>query len=140
FPRLCLSQQPVRRRGLGFGRLGGLLLAHFARDLGKVSWIAEVLVDARKSYVGDMVEGLEPGHHGLADPRGRYLVAHRLHLPLDAAHETINLRCVDLALARRVADRSGELVAVERFALSVLLDDREVAQLDPLERGETCAA
>ena len=45
-----------------------------------------------------------------------------------------------LALAAGVTDRALELGAVERFALAVLLDHGEVAQLDPLERREAGAA
>ena len=47
---------------------------------------------------------------------------------------------IDIALAAGVADGTLKLGAVERLALAVLLDDREVAKLDPLEGGETRAA
>ncbi len=43
-------------------------------------------------------------------------------------------------LRQAMADRALELVAVERLALAVLLDDGEVAQLDALEGRETRAA
>ena len=36
-------------------------------DFGEVAGLAEVLVDAGEADVGDMVEGLEAGHHRLAD-------------------------------------------------------------------------
>src|SRR5207237_10771392 len=46
----------------------------------------------------------------------------------------------NVAFSRRMADRPGQLVAVEGLALAVLLDDREIAQLHPFERGEARAA
>jgi len=39
------------------------------------------------------------------------------------------------ALAQRRVDRAGELVAIERLALAVLLDHRQLAQLDAPRRS-----
>src|SRR5205814_10372304 len=47
---------------------------------------------------------------------------------------------LDRPLAQRDINRAGQLVAVERFALRVLLDYGELAQLDPLEGREAGAA
>src|SRR5437773_2326822 len=73
--RLEGSQKLVVRRRRGF-------LLHPLSDFSEVAGVAEVLVDTRESYVGDVVEGLETGHDGLADPRRGDLVAQRFHLPL----------------------------------------------------------
>ena len=64
------------------------------------------------------------------------LVAERFHLTLNAADQSVDLGRVDIALAGRMTDRALQLGPVERLALAVLLDDREVAQLDPLEGRE----
>src|SRR6476646_15443 len=88
-----------------------------------------------------MVEGLEAVHHRFADLSRFDLVALGLEAALNAADEPFDLLGRDVALAGRMADRSGELVAVERLALAILLDHREVAQLDPLEgreAGDAC--
>src|SRR5690242_692542 len=87
-----------------------------------------------------MVERLEAGHHRLADPRRFHFVAERFHLALHAADQPVDLARIDVALAAGMADCAGKLVAVEWLALSILLDDGEVAQLDPLEGGEARAA
>src|SRR5689334_9777670 len=83
-----------------------------------------------------MVESLETGHDRLADPHGCDFVAQRFHLPLNAAHKPINACRIDLALARCVTDRPGELLAIERLAFAVLLDNGKVSQLDTFERRE----
>ena len=109
-------------------------------NLGEVAWVAEVFVDAREANVGDVVEGLEANHHRFANAPGFHLVAERFHLPLNAADQAIDPGRVDVTLAASMADRAGEFVAVERFALAVFLDDGEVAQLHALERREASAA
>ena len=61
-------------------------------------------------------------------------------LALNAADQAIDLRRIDLALPCRMADRPGELVAIERLALAIFLDDREVAKLDSLKGCEAGSA
>src|SRR5438874_1890554 len=109
------------------------------RDLGEVAGVAEVLIDARKADVGDVVERFQAGHHRLADSRRRDLVAECFHLPLHAADEAVDSGRVDVAFASRMADRASELVAVERLALGVLFDDGQVAQLHSLEGSKARA-
>src|SRR5215218_175789 len=86
-----------------------------------------------------MVERLEARHHRLADAHRLHLIPERFHLALDPAHEPVDLGRIDVAFAAGVTDGSCELVAVERLTLAVLLDDRQVAQLDALEGGEARA-
>jgi hypothetical protein len=83
-----------------------------------------------------MIEGAEPRHYRLANLRRAYLVPERFHLPLHPAHEAVDAGRVDVALAAGMTDCAGKLVSVERLALAVLLDDREVAELDALEGRE----
>src|SRR6478672_6116248 len=118
----------------------GRFLLHTLGYFSEVAGIAEILVDAGEANVGDMVERLEPGHHGFPDARRRDLVALGFQLPLHPAHQPVDLGRVDVALARRMADRAFELGPFERLALAVFLDDREVAQLDTLKGGEPRAA
>src|SRR5215213_7752208 len=87
-----------------------------------------------------MVERLEPRHHRFADAGAGDFVALRFQAALNSGDQLVDLVGGDVALAGRMADRAGKLVAVERLALAVLLDDGEVAQLHPFERGETLAA
>src|SRR5690348_7362900 len=128
------SQQlvvPRRRRRFFLHSLG---------DLRKVTGVAEILVDAGEANVGDVVERFEARHYRFADPRRTDLVAKRLHLPLHAANQPVDARGVDLALPAGVSDRTGELVAVERLSLAVLLDDGQIAQLHALERRKARSA
>jgi hypothetical protein len=68
------------------------------------------------------------------------LVAERFHLALHAADQLVDLAGVDVALAAGMADSAFQLSAVEGLALTVFLDDGEVAQLDPFERCKARAA
>src|SRR4051812_9117288 len=108
------------RRGFFFHSLG---------DLCEVAWIAKVFVDAREADVGDMVERLETRHHRLADRSRRDFVAAGFELALNPAYKLLDLGQRDLPLAGRVTNCTLQLCAVERLALAVLLDDRQVAEL-----------
>src|SRR4051794_2840963 len=114
-------------------RRGRRFLLHPLGDLREIAGITEVLVDAGKTNVRDMVKRLQANHHGLADASRSHLVPERLHLPLHAAYETVDPGGFNVSLAAGVPDRAGELVTVKRLALAVLLDNRKVAQLDALE-------
>src|SRR5688572_7731637 len=83
-----------------------------------------------------MVDGVEAVHHRLADHVGANFVAPSFQLPLNAGYQALDLGRIDVAFAAGMAYRTLQLGAVERFALAVLLDHRQVAQLDPLEGGE----
>jgi len=87
-----------------------------------------------------MVERLQARHYRFSDAGRFHFVAKRFHLPLDAAHKSINSGGVDFALAAGMADRPRELVTVERLALAVFLDYRQVAELDTLEGCESGTA
>src|SRR5260370_3854331 len=120
------------------GRRGRLLFDPLG-DLSEVTGVAEVLVDAGKTDVGNVVERFQAGHYRLANSCSRDFVAEGFHLPLDAADKPIDLRRVDIPFARRMADGARKFVAIERFALAVFLEDGQVTQLHPLERGEARA-
>src|SRR5439155_13287733 len=87
-----------------------------------------------------MVEGAQSRHHRLTDADRGDLVPLRFHLALNAADQAVDLARVDIALACRVTDCPRQLVAIERLALAVFLDDGEVAQLHPLKGGEASTA
>src|SRR6185312_14313270 len=137
------SQQAFRRRLLrliGIGRRGRSFFFDAFGDLGEVPRFGEILVDARETNVGDVVERLEAIHHRFADLGALHLIALGFQPTLDAGDHAVDLVRGDIALARSVADRAGELVAVERLSLTVLLDDRQVAKLDAFKGGEAGAA
>jgi len=102
----------------------------FAEILG----LAEIAVDRGKADIGDLVERRQRLHDQLADHVARdvgFARAFELaHQRIDDALDAVGL---DRALAQRDVDRAGQLVAVERLALRVLLDDRQLAQLHSLE-------
>jgi hypothetical protein len=76
-------------------------------------------------------------HHGFADGLGGdFVLAEIFEVAHDLGHGLLDPFRVDIALAQRDHHRTRELVAVERHPPSVALDDREFAQLHPLERGE----
>src|SRR5262249_19217085 len=60
-----------------------------------------------------------------------------LELADDLRHHLFDALRLDRPLAQRDLHRTHELVAVERHAPSVALDDHELAQLHALESGET---
>src|SRR5512133_3703385 len=108
-------------------------LLHPFGDLREIARVAEVLVDAGEANVGDVIERTEAGHDRLADSGRRNLVPLGFKPALDAADQPIDLVRIDIALAGRVADRTGKLVAVKRLTLAIFLDHGEIAQLDSLE-------
>src|SRR5258707_11531008 len=109
----------------------------FAEILG----LAEIAVDRGKADIGDLVERRQRLHDQLADHVARdvgFARAFELaHQRIDDALDAVGL---DRALAQRDVDRAGQLVAVERLALRVLLDDRQLTQLHSLEGREAGAA
>ena len=106
----------------------------------EIAGLAEVLVDGCEADVGDMIERPEAVHHRLADFVRLDLVAAGFELALDRADQPVDALGRDVALAAGDGDRALELAAVERLALAILFDHGELAQLDPLERGEARAA
>src|SRR3954447_3622283 len=105
-----------------------------ADELAEILGFAEISGDRGEADVGDLVEGRQRLHHEFADHVARHLglagafeLAHqRVDHPLDPVG-------FDRPLAQRDIDRAGELVAVERLALAVLLHYGQFAQLHPLE-------
>src|SRR6185312_12599919 len=74
-------------------------------------------------------------------PLGRNVaVGLALELAHDAVDHPLDAFGLDRPLAQSDLNRTHELVAVERRAASVLLDDHELTQLHPLERGEATPA
>src|SRR5262249_59606124 len=64
------------------------------------------------------------------------VLAEALELAHDLRNGLLDAVGIDVALAQRDLDRSRELVAVERHAAPVALDDGQLAQLHPLEGGK----
>src|SRR3954466_5350779 len=117
------------------------LLGKLAQHGLEILGLAEIAVDGREADIGDIVERLEPFHDQLADLLGGYLVlAQALDLADKPVDEALDAFFRDRALAKRDRDRAMQLVAVERHLASRPLHDRQLTQLDPLERREAPAA
>src|SRR6186713_2007616 len=103
--------------------------------------LAEVLVDRGEAHIGDGVEAAQPFHDEMADLLGADVaLAAALQLAHDAVHHPLDSFRVDSALAQRHLDGAHQLVAVEGHAPAAPLGDHQLAELDPLEGGETAAA
>src|SRR3984885_806783 len=73
-------------------------------------------------------------HYGFADRFGRDLAfTHALELADDLRDHLVDALGIDRALAAGDLHRPQQLVAVERHAAAVALDDDQLAQLHPLE-------
>src|SRR4051812_11049546 len=119
---------------------GSAPIADRAGNFREIARLAEVLVDAGEANVGDVIERLEAIHHGLADLACIDLIPAGFELALDRGDEPVEALGRNIALAAGDREGPGQLLAVERLALAVLLDHRQVAQLDALKGRETRAA
>ena len=65
------------------GFLGPSFFAHCLDDFREVARLAEVLINACETDVGDMVDGLEGVHHGFADLARFHFISASLELALN---------------------------------------------------------
>ena len=112
-----------------------------ADEFTEILGFSEISVDRGKTDVGDLIEAGERLHDQFADHvAGDFGLARAFELPnyrVDDAFDPVGLM---RPLAQSGVGRAGELVTVERLALSILLDHRQLAELDALEGGEPCGA
>src|SRR6185437_11626574 len=112
-----------------------------ADELAEILGLAEIAVDRGEADIGDLVEAGERLHDEAADDLGRDLaLARAFELADQRIDDPLDALGLDRPLAQRDIDRARELVAVEGLALTVLLDRRQLAQLDALERREAGGA
>src|SRR5882672_711220 len=98
---------------------------------------AKIAVDRGEPHIGDIVEIAQVRHHGFPDGLGGdFVLAEAFKIAHDPGNGLLDAIGIDIALAHRNGDRARELVAVERNAAAVALDDDEFAQLHALEGGE----
>src|SRR5262249_49369381 len=98
---------------------------------------AEIAVDRREADISDVVQRPQRVHHHLAHGLGRDIaLALAFELAHDLGHRLVDALGLDRPLAQRDLHRAQQLVAVERDAAAVALDDSELAQLHALEGGE----
>src|SRR5438270_10209962 len=106
-------------------------------EIPEILGLAEIAVDRRETDVSDLVEARQRLHDKAADHiAGNVGLARTLQLPHQRVDDALDPIRLDRPLAQGDVDRAGELVAVERLALSVLLDDRQFAQLHAFEGRE----
>src|SRR5262249_674689 len=103
----------------------------------EVLGLAEIAVNRGEAHIRHVVELAQMLHHRLADGLRRDLVlAETLQLAHDLRYFLLDPLRIDRALAQCDLDRTHELVAVERHAAAIALDDGQLAQLHALESGE----
>src|SRR4029077_21201785 len=108
-----------------------------ADEFAEILGLAEIAIDRGETHISDLVEAGERLHDEAADDVTRDLaLAGALELTHHRVDDALDLLGLDRALAQGDVDGAGELVALERLALTVLLDHRQLAQLDALESGE----
>src|SRR5262249_26440988 len=91
----------------------------FAEILG----LAKIAVDRGKAHIGDLIERRQRLHHQFTDHIARDLgLARAFELAYQRIDDALDPVGLVRSLAQRDIDRAGELVAVERLALTVLLD------------------
>src|SRR5262249_25266451 len=111
------------------------VLRQFVEHGFEILGLAEIAIDRGEAYIGDVVERAQRLHHHLAHGLGGDLaLALALELAHDLGHGLIDALGLDRTLAQRDLHRAQQLVAVERHAAAVALDDHELAQLHALER------
>src|SRR6202043_178990 len=104
----------------------------------KVFRLAKIAIDRGEADIGDVVELAQMLHHDLADRLRRNLrLPAALKLTHDGGNHLLDPLRIYRALAQGYLQRAHQLVAIERHPAAVALDDRELAQLHPLEGGET---
>src|SRR3954449_4219253 len=114
-----------------------VVAGEFAQHRLKILGLAEIAIHRGEAHIGDVVELAQVLHHDLADGFRRNLrLAAALQLAHDRRHHLLDPLRIDRPLAQGDLQRAHQLVAVERHAAAVALDDREFAQLHPLEGGE----
>src|ERR1051326_6385395 len=117
--------------------LGRLVGRQFGQRSFEILGLAEIAVHRGKAHISDVVELAQVRHHGLTDGfRGHFALAEALLLAHDFGHDLVDAFGLDRAFAQRDLHRAQELVAVERHAPAVALDDDQLAQLHTLESGE----
>src|SRR5262249_50120461 len=113
------------------------VLRQFVEHGFEILGLAEIAIDRGEAHVSDVVEGAQRLHHHLAHGLGGdFAFALALELAHDLGHGLVDALGLDRTLAQRDLHRAQQLVAVERHAAAVALDDHELAQLHAFERGK----
>src|SRR3954469_7979885 len=102
--------------------------------------ILDRAVDRREHDGGYAVQPREPAECELAHPFGRGFAALAPDCRFDRGNDLLEPLWLDRALGRRPLQPPEELVAVERLAVPVALDDVHADQFGPLVRGEALVA
>src|SRR5215470_13238477 len=103
-------------------------------EIPEILGLAEVAIDRREADVGDLVEAGQRLHHKAADHIARNVgLTRAFQLPDQRIDDALDPLGLHRPLAQGNVDRTGQFIPVERFALSVLFDDGQLAQLHALE-------
>src|SRR5262249_61801960 len=126
----ALASLPRRRARLSIFR-------QFVEQTFEILGLAEIAIDRGEADIGNVVERAQRLHHHLAHGLGGDLAfTLAFKLAYDFRDCLINALGLDWTLAQRDLHRAQQLVPIERHPTAVALDDDQLAQLHPLERGE----
>jgi len=121
-------------------QIGRDLGVHYVLE-GSVRRLAEISVDGGEADIGNLVERRQRFHHQFANLVARNVApARTFELAHDRVDGALGAVSLEIPLAQGDVDRAGELVAIEWLALPILLDHRQVSQLDTFEGGEPSGA
>src|SRR5262245_44692259 len=113
------------------------VLRQFVEHGFEILGLAEIAIDRGEAHIGDVVERTQRLHYHLAHGLGGdFALALALELAHDLGHGLVDTLGLDRTLAQRDLHRAQQLVAIERHAAAVALDDHQLTQLHALECGK----
>jgi hypothetical protein len=115
-----------------------MLLHHFGDRRKELVNVREVAVDARKTYVSDLIYLMKPLHHELSELLRRYLIS--INGGNDIVKQVTDLIVRHRTVAAGYADTLLKLAAVERLAATIALDDAHLVAINLLVRREAASA
>src|SRR5208282_887567 len=102
---------------------------------------AEIAVDRGETDISNLIEASHCLHDESADIIARDIgLARTLQLPHQRIDDALHPLGLERPFAQRDVDRSGKLVPIEGFTLSIFLDYGQFTQLDALEGCEAGSA
>src|SRR5262249_55557873 len=116
---------------------GVVLAGELTEHRFEVLCFAKIAIDGSEADIGHIVELAQVFHHDLADRLGgNFGFAAAFELAHDGRDHLLDPLGIYRAFAQRYLQRAHQLVAVERHAAAIALNDGEFAKLHPLEGCE----
>src|SRR6266513_347957 len=139
---IARSVEVLSRREVAAARPPSIVIRGDPPDkFAEILRLPEIAVDRGEADIGNLIKCRQRFHDQFADVLARNLgVARTFELAHQGVDDSFHPLGFDRPLAQRDIDRARQLVALERLPLSVLLDDRQLAQLHPLKGREARGA